>query len=139
VTRRRRPLAAGLALAALVPLAGCGDDVSAAEEMRQRQVVEIRTAAEDGDVERAREEVAELRLLVEGQVADGEIDDEEAMRVMAAADEVESALGPEPTEATTTTTAATTTTTAPPPPPRGDDKDDDDHKGKGKRGKDRDD
>ena len=132
--RGARALVVGVGLVGvgLAGLAGCGGGRSAAEAARQEQVGEIRAAAQAGDTERAHDELEELRRLVDGQLADGAIDEGEAARVLAAADGVEAALGPPPTEATTTTT-----TTAPPPPPdhkdeEGDDKDDDDNKGKGK-------
>ena len=114
--------------------AACGGG-SEGESARRAQVGEVRAAAEAGDVERARTELEELRGLIDGQLADGEVDDAEAMRVLAAADDVEAALGPPPTSSTTTTS---TTTTAPPPPPdddKDDDDEDDDDDGRGGRGK----
>ena len=119
---------APLLVMVLVVVAACGG-ASEAESARRDHVDTIRAAAQDGDADRARAAIEKLRALVEGQLADGEIDPDEAARVLAAAEGVEVALGPPPTQVTTTTT--TTTTTAPPPPPPDDDRDDKDE-GKGR-------
>jgi len=132
VRARLRPAAAGAAVSVML-LAACGDDAPGISEETsgrlQYQVEAVRASAQSFDPAGVERRLAELRASVAELTAGGELDDERAAEILAAAADVESLVGVVPT-----------TTTAPPPPPPPvveDDKDDDDKgKGRGKGGDD---
>lgn len=134
----------GLALVVVAAVAACGNGQPTtsgpAVELSQR-VQQVRAAAGAGDVDTARDRLAELRTAVEDLRTRGEITDDDAARIGAATTEVDQGL-----DLLTTTTTASTTAPAPPPtgesdspdPPRSDpsaDDDDDDTDGKDDRKK----
>lgn len=116
--------AAALALAAVLVLApACGADgtdmTEAAAIQLDSQVQDLRQAAAGGSREAASHELADLRGLVDELSTAGELGEDRARRILAAAAEVEANLE---LLATTTTPAVTTTipaatTTDPPPSP----------------------
>lgn len=146
--------AAAVAIVALlVVVPACGEEGSDISETAaiqlDSQVQDLRRAAADGSREAAGQELAELRRLVEELSASGELGDDGAGRILAAAEEVEANLdllvptstsppvttAPTTTTTTTTTTLATSTTTEEPPPPKDEEEQDQDRdEGDGQEG-----
>ncbi|MGQ0805774.1 MAG: hypothetical protein ACT4PI_18190 [Actinomycetota bacterium] len=126
MTARARRGVLGIA-ASLALLAACGGASGGISEETSRslgsQVQAVRQSAQSFDPAGVERGLAELRASVAQLKADGELDDERAAEILAAAADVEAQIDVVPT-----------TTTAPPPPPVEDD--DDDKKGKGKGGDD---
>lgn len=108
--------AAALALAAVLVLApACGGDgtdmTEAAAIQLDSQVQDLRQAAAGGSREAASHELADLRGLVDELSTAGELGEDRARRILAAAAEVEANL-----ELMASTTPPTVTTTTDPPP-----------------------
>jgi hypothetical protein len=118
-TRRGRATVCATATLTLL-LAGCGSESPGisdeASQSLETQVQAVRQSAQSFDPAGVESGLAELRTSVARLKADGEIDDQRAAVILAAATDVEAQLDVVPT-----------TTTAPPPPAT-----DDDHKGEGK-------
>lgn len=129
--------------ALLVVVPACGDggtDVGETAAIQlEPEAQALRQAVADGDVEAAGQELVDLRRLVDELSTTGELDEETARRILAAADEVEANLDlltppttaiPAPTVPPTTAVPATsvppTTTTDPPPPPPDDEREEGD-------------
>lgn len=110
--------------ASLLLLAACGGESGGISDETSRslqsQVQSIRQSAQSFDPDGVARGLAELRASVAELKAQGELDDERAAEILAAAADVEAQIDVVPT-----------TTTAPPPPPPDEDEDDDDDKGKG--------
>ena len=120
-------------MALLVVVPACGEegaDISEAAAIQlDSQVQDLRRAAADGSRQVAEQELGQLRSLVEELSASGELGDDGARRIRAAADEVEANLDllvpattsvpatTAPTTTTTTTTTTPSTTEEPPSPP----------------------
>lgn len=111
----RRELRIGvIVLAALGGCAGDDPDVSdTAAEALQPRVAEIRELAVQRRADQVTTKLAELRLVIEDLRQRGELSEQGAEDVLAAADAVQGQL------------ALITTTTQPPPPERADEDDDD--------------
>lgn len=120
----------GAAASLVVLLAACGSESSGlsdeASQNLQYQVEAVRQSAQSFDPAGVEQRLAELRALVARLNEEGELDDERAAEILAAAADVEAQVDVVPT-----------TTTAPPPPPPDEDEDDEDKgNGKGKGGDD---
>lgn len=100
-------------LAVLGSLGGCGGNQSSMSEAAsielRDQVREVRSAATAGDVDAARNGLAEIHTTLEALRANGEISADHATRITAATDDVIRHL------ALLTTTTVPTPATAPPP------------------------
>ena len=100
-------------LAAVGALGGCAADepsMSEAASMELSDLVgEVRSAATAGDVDAARDGLAEIHTTLEALRGDGEISADHATRITAATDDVNQHL------ALLTTTTVPTPATAPPP------------------------
>jgi hypothetical protein len=123
---RLGPAAAGAAVSVML-LAACGDDAPGISEEAsnnlQYQVEAVRASAQSFDPAGVEHRLGELRASVAQLEAEGELDDERAAEILAAAADVEARIDLVPT---------TTTAPPPPPPPPEDDEDDDDKGNKGK-------
>lgn len=116
------------AVLAVAVLAGCGDEGEAAPAALVDQVTEVRSLAAARDAEGTTAALAELRTLVEDELAAGELEPQRAEEILATAAEVEATLPllaeepeppaePEPPDDPSTTTEppdTSTTTTEPP-------------------------
>lgn len=128
-----------IAVAALVIGGACGGGsdpgiTDGASQELQLRVQALHEASLSGDHVPALDTLAEIRVAVADLQTRGELDDERAARILAAAAAVEDRLPLVPV----TTTTTTTTTAAPPPPPVDDDDDDRDNRGGEGRGQDKD-
>ena len=121
----------------LLVLMACGQEAGGISQRAaaalEPQVQQVRAAATNGDRAGAAAKLAELRQTVADLRQSGELNDEGAARVLAAAADVEAQLGPGTTPATQVTattlrpgdTRGTTRTTKNEGKGKGDDKDDD--------------
>lgn len=82
------------AAAAMLALAACSPDLTEDAQASELsgKVADVRAAAEAGDAESADEMLAELIATVEAMQADGELDEDKAAEIIAAAQDVEVAL-----------------------------------------------